>query len=315
MLDAILKLSACERISRLDQVFFRICSDMFGENHFLLYKSTNKNSSVFTRIENKLAKDFAHPLSMAELTGLLALDEDREKNAFWFTTSYQNHTDSILIVFNIYDDEEQKEEIKKLIQVFSNLQRLLNRAQIDALTGLNNRRMFDSLLPRIIADNNKSIERRNSQLIESTSCLMLFDIDHFKQVNDNFGHLYGDEVLLILSQIMQGSFRADDLLFRYGGEEFIIFLKNIPKEVVIQSAERFREKVSRFSFPQVGNVTISIGISFVAPNKSLGLLTSEADKAMYYAKGNGRNQIQIYQDLVENKKIELPDTENSIELF
>jgi diguanylate cyclase (GGDEF)-like protein len=89
--------------------------------------------------------------------------------------------------------------------------------------------------------------------------LAIIDIDNFKSVNDNFGHLYGDEILIQLAQIIRSSFRDEDLKFRFGGEEFVILLKASSIEACKHTLERFRQNVASQDFPTVGQVTVSIG--------------------------------------------------------
>ena len=101
-------------------------------------------------------------------------------------------------------------------------------------------------------------DKRNVQ-DNSTHWLAVSDIDFFKRVNDDFGHLYGDEVLLLMANIMRETFRGTDILFRFGGEEFVIVLRSTNQQGAHQALERFRITVEEYDFPQVGNVTISIG--------------------------------------------------------
>ncbi|MXV13635.1 GGDEF domain-containing protein, partial [Xanthomonas sp. LMG 8992] len=109
------------------------------------------------------------------------------------------------------------------------------------------------------------------------------DIDHFKRVNDTFGHLYGDEVLLLVAQLMQRAFRQDDLLFRFGGEEFVIVLRGVDRDTAVSLFERFRLAVAEHVFPQVGQVTLSTGIVELTHGRLLSEMLDEADKALYWA--------------------------------
>jgi Diguanylate cyclase, GGDEF domain len=99
--------------------------------------------------------------------------------------------------------------------------------------------------------------------MKEPSWLGLVDIDKFKCINDNYGHLFGDEVLLLVSQLMKKSFRGTDQLFRFGGEEFVIVLDHATTEGVEVAFDRLRETIAAFEFPQVGRVTISLGYKFI----------------------------------------------------
>jgi diguanylate cyclase (GGDEF)-like protein len=144
----------------------------------------------------------------------------------------------------------------------------------------------------------------------------MVDVDHFKRINDGFGHLYGDEVLLLAAQVMQRSFRDSDLLFRFGGEEFVAITQNVDRNCALRVFERLRAAIAGFRFPQVGQVTVSIGLVQLVPGKLTPILLDQADKALYWAKQNGRNQVVVYQDLIERGAIgEGGVAEGSVDLF
>jgi diguanylate cyclase (GGDEF)-like protein len=128
---------------------------------------------------------------------------------------------------------------------------------------------------------------------------VMLDIDHFKSINEDKGHLFGDEVLLLLAQQMTESFRDNDLLFRYGGEEFAMVLMDITPEQARQTLERFREKIAGFDFPNVEGVTVSIGHTRFDKSLSIDELIGQANAALDYCKKTTRNAVHCYQDLVE----------------
>ena len=130
--------------------------------------------------------------------------------------------------------------------------------------------------------------------------LVMVDIDHFKSVNDRFGHLYGDEVLLLLSQLMKASFRQDDMIFRFGGEEFVLIVRCPDQASCLVTLDRFRERIEQYSFPQVGTVTVSLGVTKMQRETFLATLLDYADQALYYSKRNGRNQVTFFEDMVEH---------------
>jgi len=143
------------------------------------------------------------------------------------------------------------------------------------------------------------------------------DIDRFKSINDSMGHLFGDEVLLILAQLMTDSFRENDLLFRYGGEEFAMVLMDITTEQAQQSLERFREKIASHDFPGIDQVTVSIGYTEFDRQLSMDELIGQADNALYYCKTGTRNAVHGYQDLLDKGLIEAVKAPKSpsVELF
>ncbi|NYI17638.1 diguanylate cyclase (GGDEF)-like protein [Xanthomonas arboricola] len=191
---------------------------------------------------------------------------------------------------------------------FQNYRSLLDDAQRDALTGLRNRKTFDDVILRLFSGAQSTTEQG--------VWLGIVDIDHFKRVNDTFGHLYGDEVLLLVAQLMQRTFRQDDLLFRFGGEEFVIVLRGVDRECAVSLFERFRLAVAEHVFPQVGQVTLSTGIVELTQGRLISQSLDEADKALYWAKQHGRNRAAVYAELVGNGQLQhATQPTGSVDLF
>lgn len=153
----------------------------------------------------------------------------------------------------------------------------------DPLTGLYNRRHLKEEIKKELARSERS---------GVMFCILLLDIDHFKRINDKYGHIIGDDVLKELSAILRNSVRLSDKVFRYGGEEFIVLLPETLAADARILGERIREKVENFSFSSIGKkISISGGIAQSSIDSSLELLIQKADKRLYYAKENGRNRI------------------------
>lgn len=214
--------------------------------------------------------------------------------------------DEAVSVFEISADEPFDERsvamASGMISVYRNYLSLLEDSQKDTLTGLLNRKTFDTgfsifLTSAIRSDDRPQDDRRTHR--EGSHWLAVMDIDHFKRVNDTFGHLYGDEVLILMANLMRASFRQGDRLYRFGGEEFIVLMRDVSFTDVKKRLDAFREKVSRHIFPQVGQVSISIGFTSVASISTPAMVLGEADEALYYAKEHGRNQVCCYGELVE----------------
>ena len=128
----------------------------------------------------------------------------------------------------------------------------------------------------------------------------MLDLDHFKRVNDDFGHLYGDEILVHFANLMRTTFRSADQLYRFGGEEFVVIFGVEPRERGGEATlERFRRAVEAHRFPGVGKVTVSIGFARVADALTPApILIDRADEALYYAKEHGRNRVCGWEALV-----------------
>ena len=144
--------------------------------------------------------------------------------------------------------------------------------------------------------------------------LAVVDIDHFKQVNDRFGHLYGDEVLILLANILRTSFRSHDRVFRFGGEEFVVLLRSTTLATAHRVFNRFRLAVQEYAFPQVGNVTVSLGFVSTTRGSPVEIL-GQADQALYYAKEHGRNQVCFYDDLIASGQLAAKVANDDVELF
>jgi diguanylate cyclase (GGDEF)-like protein len=197
--------------------------------------------------------------------------------------------------------------ISGLLRVYQNFLVILEDNERDTLTGLLNRKTFDTRISTIIAGNYalhetlppQGVYERREDADDVNYWLVVMDIDRFKRINDQFGHLYGDEVLLLMARIMRRIFRLDDLLFRFGGEEFIILLAPVTMKGALHACERFRQAVEFYSFPQVGQVTVSMGLTTLRQGDVPTSVISRADMALYYAKESGRNRICHYEKLVE----------------
>jgi diguanylate cyclase (GGDEF)-like protein len=165
---------------------------------------------------------------------------------------------------------------------------LLEENCADALTGLYNRKPFVARMHEIIARQAQD----DTPLGSTDECLLgVIDIDRFKRINDQFGHVIGDEVLLLFSRLLRDSFRGTDLVFRFGGEEFVVLLPNTTPSAGATVFERCRERIAAHVFPQVEYVTASIGFTTVHPGKLPMTFVDEADRALYRAKQLGRNRV------------------------
>jgi diguanylate cyclase (GGDEF)-like protein len=193
-------------------------------------------------------------------------------------------------------------QIESVVWIYQNLQGLLDYGEKDALTELLNRKTFDSAFHRAAVEQQGVTDLgQPDRRVKHTGghfWLAVLDIDHFKRVNDNFGHLIGDEVLLLMARQMRTSFRSHDQLYRFGGEEFVVLMRCDSVDHAHAALERLRERVQAYTFPQVGTITVSIGFSVLLPHDTPSGAFGRADKAVYHAKEHGRNQVCSYQALV-----------------
>ena len=228
----------------------------------------------------------------------------------------------ILDIYGHTPSEHSLQIIEGIVSIYSNFLSILHDNEHDTLTGLLNRKSFDHKFSELLHNRNTdshydlpvNIERRKEH-DKFESWLAVLDIDHFKKVNDTFGHIYGDEVLLLFSDLLKSTFRSNDLLFRFGGEEFIVLINNTTKLETFNIFERFRKIIEYFEFPQVGTVTVSIGIVKADNVTPPVTLIEKADRALYYAKDHGRNQTRNYHELIDSGELKDKKTKDDIELF
>ncbi len=218
---------------------------------------------------------------------------------------------------------ESLQTADSVLRVYRNFCGLLDYSERDTLTGLLNRKTFDESFYKTVqaAAQLPAIGRRqglpgaHDEPARTGHWLGVLDIDHFKLVNDRHGHLIGDEVLLLVGRIMRSTFRFQDRLYRFGGEEFVVLLRCPGENDAHCAFERLRANMEGYAFPQVGRVTVSIGFTEVLPGDTPTLAFERADKAVYHAKQHGRNQVCSHAALVEAGLLEAQQQSSEVELF
>jgi diguanylate cyclase len=195
---------------------------------------------------------------------------------------------------------EAAEELEKLKQQF---ERAKTEALVDFLTGVANRKAFDEKLMAAVRDSST-----NGGLLS----LLMIDIDHFKQFNDKYGHVVGDEVLKFTTARIKEMIRGTDFVARYGGEEFSVLLPETTLENAARVAENIREVFSKGKLKKsgsstyLGQLTVSIGVGQYHSNETAKEFVQRTDQALYFAKENGRNRVatesELPQTVGENMK-------------
>lgn len=228
-----------------------------------------------------------------------------------FTVESERSSRGLLITIN--KNVIGEKYIYTLLSAYNHQVHLLRNKDTDSLTGLFNRQSFDSKLSKL--HQNFDLENRSDDE-PCGFCFALLDIDFFKNVNDKFGHVYGDEVLLLFSNLMKKTFRDVDLIFRYGGEEFAVLLKGVNLEQADFILNRFRKNIETFNFPMENKVTTSIGYCEFNNKIPLSLIIERADKALYYSKEHGRNKTSGFEFLLEKNEIQdIIIDEGDVEIF
>ena len=218
-----------------------------------------------------------------------------------------------------------------ILRVFRNFQSLLDYSERDTLTGLLNRKTFDNAFNRLAGEVKASALSLESSPVPDDNVLgsaqrrtpfglqphfiAVIDIDHFKRVNDTFGHLIGDEVLLLLSRLMRSVLRYHDRLYRFGGEEFVALMRCRSDAEAGLALRRLRTCINAFAFPQVGSLSVSMGYTLVRASDSPSQAFARADQAVYWAKHHGRDQIRSHSQLVTDGELTDAAISGDVELF
>jgi diguanylate cyclase len=201
--------------------------------------------------------------------------------------------DQIISEANKIKEETQtlKVELNKYKEKTSELTKRLEQSEADALidnlTGAFNRNAYNIEIVRFI----KEFERYKHPF-----AIVVLDIDHFKNVNDTYGHAKGDEILKIVAALVKSTIRETDKIFRYGGEEFVIWMPKMETNTAIQASDKIRRVIEGQNWNAIAkglDITASFGISCVKENDTTTTVFNRADKALYNSKNNGRNQVSF----------------------
>jgi diguanylate cyclase (GGDEF)-like protein len=185
------------------------------------------------------------------------------------------------------------------------MEALRRMANVDPLTGAGNRRAQNLKL-----DAAHAIFRRNS----SPASVLIFDIDHFKKINDAYGHITGDQVLVDLCELLRRSTRATESLYRYGGEEFVLVAEQTAVDTAVNLAEKLRARIAHDVFASGIQLTVSIGVAELQRGESREAWLGRADAALYRAKGRGRNQVIVAEPPAPATLLRMPVVERRAEV-
>jgi diguanylate cyclase (GGDEF)-like protein len=219
---------------------------------------------------------------------------------------------------------EAQRLVASVLRLYRNFESVLDYSERDTLTGLLNRKTFDESFYKSAASLNAEPpsalpapagDKRRRTAGPQVPFLGVIDIDHFKAVNDTWGHLIGDEVLLLMSRLMRGCFRYHDRLYRFGGEEFVVVLRCGSDADAAIAFNRLRETVQAYVFPQVGQLTVSAGYTEIRMNDTPSAAFERADQAVYWAKTHGRNRVCGFAELVVSGELNDESKAGGVELF
>jgi diguanylate cyclase (GGDEF)-like protein len=233
-----------------------------AENSIDNYSKTNQRFEDLVGIQEKTFNDFQDQI--------INVDEIKEK----FDGIQTHMLEEVNKANNIINDLTQK------------IEQLEKSTQIDHLTKVYNRRMLSQQLENLC----------NKKNYINDVHIYMIDIDDFKFINDTYGHVVGDKVLIFLANILRKTLREGDKIYRYGGEEFVVILNRIQKSECLKVAQRIVSlvNINKLIYKEINvNVTISLGITSLKDNDTPDSLIARADKALYLAKKNGKNRIEM----------------------
>ncbi len=288
------------------------------EQGYSLYESNNRPFSpslIACRSKNENCIEKAQLMQLSSGSDSIQFDGFKylptDDYVQVFTVESERSSRGLLITINKNVIDEHY--VYTLLSAYNHQVYLLRNKDTDSLTGLYNRQSFDSKLTKL--HQHFGFENRSDDE-PCKYCFALLDIDFFKKVNDKFGHVYGDEVLLLFSNLMKKTFRDGDMLFRYGGEEFAILLQDVNLELTDTILNRFRKIIEEFNFPMDNKVTTSIGYCEFNNKIPLSSVIERADKALYYSKEHGRNITSGFESLLKQNKIkDIIIDEGDVEIF
>ena len=292
--DYLLTLSGADNHSALRQRLINTIESLIPGSLTIIYDSTSENLILSNKKD--IPSDNSHTL----------------------THQIRSPSKKLLTEVNIYTDialsTEQQTTLDTVFTLHEQINHLLNLSHYDALTQVLNRQSFDSHLSTLYKESLSS-KRRHAETPQQHVLAML-DIDHFKKVNDSYGHLLGDEVLILISRLLKESLRDRDLIFRFGGEEFVLMITDCSPDQAELTLSRLVQNIASHEFPQQGNITVSIGYCIIDTDVNYDLLLERADKALYYVKSHGRNASKSYEELKDQGLInEVTQRSGDIELF
>jgi diguanylate cyclase (GGDEF)-like protein len=311
LLFRLIKSLTCQSSIRgLIAAFRIIIRDNFNQLSFNAYElqptriDSKKTSSVICLDCELIKPPFlisSHPLlerSAVNAEAVIAGEEQHSRHIIFPVILYDKSISHLITVEHNYTDAATPELIIGLLEIFSDIFRNIHEKGYDPLTRILNRQAFDQTAAEL------AYSPLNGGPGKDFKAIAILDIDRFKEINDAFGHAIGDETLVLFAQTIRSVLRQEDLFFRYGGEEFVIFVKDVEHEQAQQVLERCRHAIENRRFPQVGTVTVSIGFTNLENHFHPVENLSKADKALYFIKQNGRNKVLSYEQLINGGLLE-----------
>jgi len=244
---------------------FPLLLDIFSNDKDLI----NKKNIIESMHNNIDLYQFISNIDESQRVTMLK-NKDNEEKSFFINVSKINATNYLINFTDITKLTQEKEATE--LKVYT-----------DSLTGVNNRAKFEEVF---------EYELKQSNRYNRPLSLAILDIDKFKDFNDKYGHLIGDEILIMLAKNIQKNARESDLFARWGGEEFVLLFSNTNLQDAISSSEHFREMIEKLEHKSAGSVTVSFGVTEYKDKDTMDTMFKRADDALYKAKSSGRNCVK-----------------------
>jgi diguanylate cyclase (GGDEF)-like protein/PAS domain S-box-containing protein len=257
-------------ITDVSEAFSRICGyskeELLGRNHRIV-KHPDTDPSVYADLWETITQD-------KKWVGEIK-NQKKNGDAYWVLAN----------IDPIYSNDGKKIGYTSIRQEITDKKRVEKLSVTDKLTQLYNRVRLEEIFNVEIA----KFHRYNTKF-----SMILIDIDHFKDVNDTHGHNVGDSLLQEIAKVLRSSVRIEDVVGRWGGEEFIVLSNNYTVEGVMQLAEKIRKNIESYDFKTVGKKTASFGVAILNKEDTQESLIYRADKSLYHAKKTGRNKVCLH---------------------
>lgn len=335
LLNSVVQITRHRDVDSLEISLLTTLQEFIETKHVILFKLTPKNSLSPAEIRAELVRtkegvyewkkhrtidSVGKELECCiESACSICIQDKSGTDRRWLPVVTEEKVQGVIYIESAQLDFNQQVMLNAFCRIYENYLTILNESERDKLTGLLNRQTFDrkikSLMESQISHHFKPISPQDTRKRKSSECswLAMIDIDFFKQVNDTYGHVCGDEVLLTLAQKLMAFFRTSDLIFRFGGEEFVIVFEPTTEEHITSRLHSLQNYIRGSSFPFVDHLTLSIGYARMSPYDFPISVIECADKALYHAKALGRDQIVLFDDI--DSADEKAPTGNDVELF
>jgi|GEM_PF-3435628 len=297
--------------------FINFISNTIVINHIKLFRVE------FTPSNSALLYDFfsldQYQQASLEYRKIILVDKSQDYAPYIISNSDGTNTlliapikleDKQQLLLEINLDQYQEDDFSYLpflIRAFVNQINLVDLNSRDSLTGLLNQRNYNEKIEQYVTLFDSSNNRREQSV---SHCLAIADVDHFKKVNDKYGHLFGDDILIHIAGVFKQCFRNRDLVFRYSGEKFTIIINEVSMDTAEKILNRLRQTIEEYQFPLEIQISISIGFTSL-DGATPDVLLDQAEKALYYAKEHGRNQVCFYQHLEQQGLLEPEEEQDS----